>query len=163
MDMRSSKRSPKMMQQQLLRPLERLGRRLVHGCARSGFRGKTPEYSSYQNMLARCLNENHSQFVYYGARGIKVCDRWRNSFVSFLDDMGNRPEGTSLDRINNDGNYEPGNCRWATKVEQAYNRRCTRFLTIQGETLTLAQWSSISKISKLTIVGRIRKGWTPAL
>ena len=73
-------------------------------------------------MKARCLNSKHVAFPRYGGRGIKICERWRNSFEAFLMDMGLRPESLTLDRIDNDGNYEPGNCRWATKKEQVANR-----------------------------------------
>jgi hypothetical protein len=74
-------------------------------------------------MIARCTNPKNKSYRHYGARGITACDRWRNSFGAFLADMGPRPAGTSLDRINNDGNYEPGNCRWATASAQNANRR----------------------------------------
>ncbi len=81
------------------------------------------EYLTWIRMKTRCYNSSAVQFVYYGARGITVCDKWLNSFETFLEDMGERPKNTSIDRINNDGNYESSNCRWATPKEQAGNRR----------------------------------------
>lgn len=83
----------------------------------------TPTYMSWYNMKQRCHNPNNDVYKYYGGRGITVCDGWLDSFENFLEDMGERPEGTSIDRINNDGNYDPSNCRWTTKKEQARNRR----------------------------------------
>lgn len=86
---------------------------------------KTPTYNSWRSMLARCSDSTHRNFKDYGGRGITVCSRWRESFENFLADMGERPPDKSLDRIDTNGHYEPGNCRWATRTEQNRNKRST--------------------------------------
>lgn len=120
-----------------------------------------PEYQAWADMIRRCENPDAVEFKRYGARGISVCAAWRESFECFIADMGQRPEGLTLDRIDNDGNYEPGNCRWAGKIVQQRNRRANRFLDFQGERVTLAEAAERSGLNKGTIRGRLRRGWPP--
>lgn len=98
-----------------------------HGqCKRSRMAvGTPPEYATWRSMIQRCGYAKHKSYKHYGARGIKVCDRWK-IFRNFFEDMGTRPPGLQLDRINNDGNYEPGNCRWTTPKVNSNNRRPRR-------------------------------------
>lgn len=103
----------------------------------------TPQYNAYKTMVNRCYNPNHIQYKDYGGRGIKVCDRWRYSYLNFYEDMGPRPDGMSLDRIDVDGDYCPENCKWSSTKEQGRNRRDTIYLTYKNETKPMAEWAEI--------------------
>jgi hypothetical protein len=112
-------------------------------------------------MIRRCEDPKEKAYPNYGGRGIRVCDLWRNSFVSFLRDMGVRPEGKSIDRRENNGNYEKNNCRWATSTEQGNNRRVNILLTVNGETHTASEWARIRGFHRNLISYRLRRGWSP--
>lgn len=120
-----------------------------------------PEYRAWDHMIYRCTSVNCREYPRYGGRGIKVCDRWLKSFDDFLSDVGPRPSSShSLDRVNNDGDYEPSNCRWATKREQANNKRNTRKVVYGGREVTIAELSEASGLKHSTIFMRIRRyGW----
>lgn len=129
----------------------------------------TPEYITWKSMLQRCYNSNIEQCDDYGGRGITVCDRWKGSFENFFADMGYRPtDQHSLDREDNDGDYEPSNCRWATSEEQNNNKRDNRLFTIYNKTMSLANWCRISQVPYMVAYRRLSKGiaekesiWTP--
>lgn len=125
------------------------------------FGAHTPTYNSWQSMTQRCTNASNTNFGEYGGRGISVCERWRK-FESFLEDMGNRPVGTTLDRIDVNGNYEASNCRWATPAEQTANRRTTLIYELDGKRMPLKDWALHLGIGYQTLRIRIREyGWTP--
>lgn len=122
------------------------------------------ERRAWRHLISRCRNTRDRMYPNYGGRGINVCQRWLNSFEAFLEDMGPRPSpGHSIDRIDNDGNYEPGNCRWTTRVEQARNKTSTRYITAGEATRSLAEWSELTGISRGTISNRLALGWAPEL
>lgn len=127
--------------------------------ATHGF-SKHPLWNTYYKMIQRCHNPAHPDYDSYGKRGIVVCERWRTSFANFLADMGNRPDGQSIDRIDNNGPYSPENCRWATITQQNNNTRQNHTLTYNGETLTITEWSVRLGISDRTIRSRLRYGWS---
>lgn len=114
----------------------------------------------WSGMKARCYYPPHKQFSDYGGRGITVCERWRNSFVNFFADMGECPKGMSIERIDNNGNYEPGNCRWATQREQCANTRRTRNLTFRGETMCVSAWARRLGFPRpCAIISRLNNNW----
>ncbi len=120
----------------------------------------TPEYRTYHHMLSRCNSDDPD----YGGRGISVCKRWQGEggFERFLADMGPRPDGTTLERKNVNGNYTPSNCIWATTVAQANNKRSNHYVTHKGRTLTVAQWSRELGINYQTLQSRLHNGWAIA-
>lgn len=121
----------------------------THGMSR------TPTHRTWESMKHRCYNENYYLFKHYGGRGIKVCDRWKNSFENFLEDMGSRPKNKTIDRIDVNGNYEPGNCRWATPKEQGRNTRFNKRYVFNGKKRTLGEISEITGIKEATLRTRI--------
>jgi len=120
------------------RPRGDTGRYVARGTPQAK---ESPLYAIWKQMRYRCSNPSHPDFRDYGARGITVCDRWQRDFLAFCQDMGPRPQGTSLDRRDNDGPYSPENCRWATPLEQSNNSRKNRFIEACGERLTVSQWA----------------------
>jgi hypothetical protein len=123
---------------------------------------KSPEYKSWSKMLERCDDRTGHHSHHYAARGITVCAKWRSSFSAFLEDVGPIPtRGYTIERIDNDRGYEPGNVRWATRSEQARNRTSSHMLTVDGVTATLAEWSERTGIDSPTIRARVNKlGWS---
>lgn len=130
---------------------------LTHGMS------QTSIYQTWKGMIKRCENPNDSVYRYYGGRGIKVCTRWRESFDAFLKDVGIPPENqTSIDRIDNERGYEPGNVRWVNRMMQPRNRRSNRNITIDGMTHCLSEWCEIYDAPYATVGRRIREhGMTP--
>ena len=120
----------------------------------------TATYRVWRGLLSRCRNPSVKGYKDYGGRGIKVCDRWL-SFESFLQDMGKRPAGKSIDRIDPNGDYEPNNCRWATADEQQSNKRSNVFVEIDGVVRTQSQWQRILGVPYSTLSLRISKGMSP--
>ena len=126
-----------------------------------GMKG-TAEYRAWLAIKTRCHNPNFPWYRYYGGRGIRVCDQWKNNFVQFYNDMGLRPSNNhSIERLNNEGHYEPSNCKWATKKEQCNNKRNNRKLKLNKIELTIKEWSDLTGIPWATIGARIdRLGWS---
>lgn len=138
-----------------------LQREVAQGNATHGM-SKTPTYKSWMMMRIRCTNPSYDAYSYYGGRGIKVCDRWLDSFENFLEDMGVRPSGMTLDRIDSDGNYEPSNCRWATRKEQVENRLNNVILDVNGAETKLLDLAKELGVSRKKLYGTLyRNGMLP--
>lgn len=133
----------------------------VHGHAG---KDRSDTYCSWMDMLTRCRDENHKSFKFYGGKGIGVCDEWNpevspNAFENFLADMGERPEGHTIGRLDHSKGYSKENCEWQPLEVQANTKSSCHFLTYQGETLTWSQWSRKLGIDKTTIRKRVKLGW----
>ena len=121
----------------------------------------TKEYRTFKSILTRCFNPNCKEYKHYGAKGITICERWKNSFENFLADMGKcPPDKTSLDRIDNNGNYEPGNCRWSTAEEQNRNKSNSIKIPYDGKKLSMLEWSKITGLNISTIRNRYIRGYS---
>jgi len=122
---------------------------------------RTGVYNSWRSMKERCTNPSHKAWHRYGGRGIEVCERWMK-FELFLKDMGNRPDGHTIDRIDCDKGYEPGNCRWVPEARQNCNKSNSRVVTLYGKTMCLADWHRIVKHESTyaQILGRLNRGWS---
>lgn len=132
-----------------------------HEAATTHGRTGTAEYRAWLSMRARCGNPKNLHFADYGGRGIRVCDRWSASFEAFLSHVGRRPSPMhTIDRIDVNGNYEPGNVRWATPIEQANNTTRNAHVTYRGRTATIAEWARRFGIKYATLSGRLQRGWS---
>lgn len=122
---------------------------------------RTNVYFAWKNMIRRCYDTGVDSYARYGGRGIAVCPRWRKSFENFIADMGPRPTPKhTIERNDNDGNYEPKNCRWATRVEQAVNKRSTIRLTYKGRTKCLVEWARVMGLTRSCLRYRLARGWS---
>lgn len=130
-----------------------------HSNRKHGHSKRSSTYLCWQNMRRRCRDQSLPAWHRYGGRGITVCKRWRDSFENFLADMGERPDGTTLERDNANGDYKPGNCRWATMAEQGNNRSDNVVLEFQGRRMTISQWAAELGVKWSTIKNRVKRGW----
>jgi len=138
--------------------IHRMGAKIIHG---DTVNKMSIEYSVWARMKDRCLRIKSKSYKNYGGRGIKVCDRWINSFENFLADMGRKPTlKHSIERIDNNGNYEPFNCKWAVSYDQQRNTRQNLMITHENKTMCLADWSKEIGINRSTIKKRINSGWS---
>jgi hypothetical protein len=126
--------------------------KFIHG------KRRTRVYQVWADMVRRCTNPACDSYANYGGRGISVCHEWRN-FENFYADMGDAPEGLSIERNDVNGDYEKSNCRWATNAEQMLNRTCSRFVVVDGERMVVAAAARRYGISETTLIARLNRGW----
>lgn len=132
-------------------------RHRIHGESK-----KTPEWLAWKNMIDRCTNPHHRAYGNYGGRGISVCRKWRRAYLAFVQDVGRRPtSGHSLNRVDNEKGYFPGNVNWVTRKDQCRNKRNNLILEIDGVRKTMTEWALTSQINLQTFYGRLRRGWLP--
>lgn len=136
---------------------KQVARRQCHDFSRANMMS---ERKTWENMIARCHYPKHRSYYAYGANGVEVCPQWRESFEQFVRDMGRRPAGHTIDRIDSTGDYTPENCRWADIRTQANNKKSNRRLTHDGETLTVSQWAERVGMKTATLFARLRLGWS---
>jgi len=130
----------------------------THGASSRG--RQLPEYGIWAGVKNRCYSPNSTSYPRYGGRGVVMCERWRDSFENFLSDVGYRPHSDmSLDRIDNDQGYEPGNVRWASPITQANNKRNTKYIDINGVTKPISDWCRELDVPKTTVYSRLNRGW----
>lgn len=125
---------------------------LIHG------KSNTRTFRIWRRMRERCSNRRCTDWRHYGGRGIRVCERWQD-FMTFLNDMGEAPSGATIERIDNNGDYEPANCRWGSRKEQARNKRDNKDITYQGRTQCVAAWAEEIGIKYSVLSSRLRRGW----
>src|SRR5262245_15903647 len=134
-------------------------RSTTHGARRN--RLNTPEYVLWRNIKNRCLKRDYHEYQNYGGRGIKMCIEWQNDFQLFLAHVGMKPRSDyELDRIHNDGHYEPGNVRWTTRTQNQRNKRTNHVLEFQGRSMCLAEWAELLGINTHVLLFRLRRGWS---
>jgi hypothetical protein len=131
-----------------------IARNTKHGMAH------TSEYEIWQDMRKRCQNPKHKYYEYYGGKGISVCERWQN-FENFYADMGKRPDNLTIDRIDSNGNYEPGNCKWSTRLEQSRNRKNSKVIEYNGQKIPYAEAAKILGLGYAGVMDRVIRGWSP--
>ena len=131
---------------------------LASGLNKSHGMTNTPTYETWSGMIKRCYNKESNNYTNYGARGISVCEDWLK-FDNFYRDMGERPDNASIERIDNNGNYEPRNCRWATMKEQSRNTRSNHIIEFKGERKCVSEWAELLGIKVATLWNRLNQGW----